>query len=335
MKKLSNKQKLICFIAILLVVVIIAIIVTTSIMRNNNQVTSEGYFATTANAGSSLVASYIKKGITVGGITGTLETLDTSDATAYAEDIAYGKIAYARGERIVGTRIDSDTLLDSDEIYYADIDDNGTVDGVIFADLAVGGSGQWNDDFYSVYEILKESNLKSYYIKYDNYTDDFGNGKVIAPMKETSGNERFYVMALDDIDSNTYYWYYNALGKLDNTIVYNKNDFGKGRENTKYVNDKWNDLSLPWGAHNDNDMWGSIQDEIEEGWFVPSKSEWAAFGAKFDIISSNYPSFGLNYKYWASSISSTMYAYNVIFNYGRINGEISNSAAYVRLATTF
>ena len=199
MKKLSKKQKLIGFIAILIVAVLIAIIITTSIV-NNNQVANEGYAATSANAGSSLIASYIKKGITIGEITGTLETLDTSDASAYAEDIAYGKIAYARGERIVGTRIDVDTVLDTDELYYADIDDDGTVDGVIFADLAVGGSGEYGTYGYGTYTIPKEDNLKSYYIKSENYTDDSfkKSGKVIAPMEGTSGNERFYVMALED-----------------------------------------------------------------------------------------------------------------------------------------
>ena len=146
MKKLSKKQKLIGFIAVLLVAVIIAIVITTSIIRNNNQVASEGYSATTANAGSSLVASYIKKGITIGGITGTLETLDTSDASAYAEDIAYGKVAYARGEKIVGTRIDEDIVLNLQDVYYADLEGDGTVDGVIFAELAgEEESGQWRN----------------------------------------------------------------------------------------------------------------------------------------------------------------------------------------------
>ncbi len=111
MKKLSKKQKIIGFIAILLVAVIIAIIIATNIIKNNNQVASESYSATTANAGSSLVASYIKKGITIGGITGTLEVLDTSDATATPEDIAMGKTAYVKGEKIVGTRMNLDEDL--------------------------------------------------------------------------------------------------------------------------------------------------------------------------------------------------------------------------------
>ena len=103
--KLSKKQKLVGGIAIILVAVILAIVITTNIVKNNNKVASEGYSATTANAGSSLVASYIKKEITIGGITGTLETLDTSDATATPEDILWGETAYVDGEKITGTKV--------------------------------------------------------------------------------------------------------------------------------------------------------------------------------------------------------------------------------------
>ena len=105
--KLSKKQKLVGGIAIILVAVILTIVITTNIISNNNQVASEGYSATTANAGSSLVASYIKKGITIGGITGTLETLDTSDATAEPSDIAKGKTAYVNGVKVTGTYVEN------------------------------------------------------------------------------------------------------------------------------------------------------------------------------------------------------------------------------------
>ena len=151
-------------------------------------------------------------------------------------------------------------------------------------------------------------------------------------MKGTSGNDRFYVMALKDIDSSTHYWYYNAYGKLDNTIDYKENNFGKGRENTEYVNNKWNDSSLPWGAHNSNDMWGLIQDEIANGWFVPSKSEWAAF----EITSSNYSStFGLSGDYWSSSQINTNFAYSALFSRGGIGFGDVGYDYYVRLATSF
>ena len=153
MKKLNSKQKLIGGIAIILVAVIIAIVIITSIIKRNNQVKSEGYLATTANADSEIIANYIKEGITIGGVTGKLESLNTFDATATAEDIAEGKVAYARGERIVGTYkeitepiSDDDLQISAENVYYADLDSTGeiTVDGVIFADLAgEAESGQW------------------------------------------------------------------------------------------------------------------------------------------------------------------------------------------------
>ena len=150
MKKLSKKQKLIGFVAILVVAVILAIVITTSIISNNDQVASEGYSATTANAGSSLIANYILNGITIGGITGRMDVLDTSDATATPEDIVKGKTAYVDGEKITGTRVEpisnEDLNLSETNVYYADIEDDGTVDGVIFVDLAgEEESGEWRN----------------------------------------------------------------------------------------------------------------------------------------------------------------------------------------------
>ena len=107
MKKLSKKQKLIVFIAILLIAIIIAIVITTNIVNNKERVAIESYSVTTANANPNLVASYIKEGITIGGITGTLESLNTFDATALPEDILWGETAYVKGEKITGTYVPS------------------------------------------------------------------------------------------------------------------------------------------------------------------------------------------------------------------------------------
>ena len=107
MKKLSKNRKLVGFITILIVTIIIAVIITTSVIKNNNQVASDGYSATTANEGSSLISNYILNGITIGGITGKMEVLDTSDATAAPEDILWGKTAYVKGKKITGTRIET------------------------------------------------------------------------------------------------------------------------------------------------------------------------------------------------------------------------------------
>ena len=331
MKKISKKQKLIGAVALIIIATILAIVITTNIVKNG-QVASEGYYATTSNAGSNLIANYILNGITIGGITGKMEVLDTSDASAIDKDIEYGKIAYARGERIVGTRIFPTTSLNPDEVYYADIEGDGEVDGVIFVDLAVGGSGQWKHN-WGKYEITTENGFKNYYIIKENYTDDFGTGKVIAPLEGTSGNNRFYVMTLEDFGSRSYYWYYNATFDKN----YNKSptlqDFGTGKENTERMITNWN--TEQWGNKNENDILGLIQGEVNEGWTIPSQSEWAAFASKFNI-SDNYSNYNLTGKYWSSSQGGTYAVYCINFSRGIIEyGNIDEESNYVRLRTTF
>ena len=310
MKKLCKKQKLIGGIAIILVAIILAIVITTNVINNN--VGSESYSATAA-------------------------------------DIAKGKVAYARGERIVGTYVEpisnDDLGISATNVYYADINDDGTVDGVIFADLAVGGSGQYGTNGHGTYRIPKEDDLKSYYIKSENYTDDSfkKSGKVIAPMEENdeSKNDRFYVMALNDIDFSSHYWYYNAYNNLSSSfnVSSTTNDFvaageePTGRVNTRRMIASWN--SSQYGAQNTRDMWGLIQDEVEEGWFVPAKSEWAAFGVAFDVTSSNYLTFGLSDYYWSSSQNSVSNIHSMYFNHGYIGTTYVNNGNFVRLATTF
>ena len=202
----------------------------------------------------------------------------------------------------------------------------------------VGSYASWG-----TYIIPSETNLKQYYIK-GEYTDEhFGTGKVIAPIEENEErkNDRFYVMALEDINPGTSYcWYDAADEKLDKLVGTSENDFGQGRENTEYVNEKWNDPSLPWGAHNDNlshdDMWEVIQEEIADGWFVPSKSEWSAFGAAFGVESNNYSSTsGLSTDYWSSSQLDMNRTYDAPFFYGTIRPGSVFSDSYVRLANTF
>ena len=155
MKRISKKQKLIVSIAIILIAVILAIVITTNIISNNSQIENEGYFATTANASSNLVAGYIKEGITIGGITGTLKILDTSDADATPADIAKGKTAYVNDVKITGTR-------DPDNYYFTDSlgntvkvpggfkvvnpEDNVT-DGIIIEDVSAGDENTKGSQF--------------------------------------------------------------------------------------------------------------------------------------------------------------------------------------------
>lgn len=98
MKKSNKRAKIITLIAIVTVIIIVGILITTNVIKNNN-VNNDSYLST-ANANSDLVASYIKSGVTIGGITGTLETIDVSNATATAEDVLEGKTFYAGSNEI-------------------------------------------------------------------------------------------------------------------------------------------------------------------------------------------------------------------------------------------
>jgi len=88
---------------------------------------------------------------------------------------------------------------------YLDIDYDEEADGIIYADLEVGRSGQWIDSS-GIYSYEAKKGLKEYYIENENYIEEkFGDvrGKLIAPAKGSSGEERFFIMALDDIKSGT------------------------------------------------------------------------------------------------------------------------------------
>ena len=156
-------------------------------------------------------------------------------------------------------------------------------------------------------------------------------------------------MALEDIDSNTHTWWANANGHLDSTysISASTNDFAvagaepTGLVNTRrmmecYANEEINGTTVEQGT---NDMWGLIGDEVADGWFVPSKSEWAAFGGEVlepnNITSSNYDDYGLSLYCWSSSQDTTYNAYDANFGNGYIGNASVNNYDYVRLATTF
>lgn len=203
---------------------------------------------------------------------------------------------------------------------------------------------------WGTYTIPAETNLKQYYIK-GEYTDAyFGTGKVIAPIEgnDDSKNDRFYVMALNNFtteNNTTFYWYNSAYGNLDSSynVSTSANDFAvagaepTGRINTQRMITAWNAGSGTggYGEQNARDMWGVIQEEVANGWFVPSKSEWAAFGAAFDITSSTYSTFGLSGNCWSSSQYGTSTVYVPDFHIGGISYDLVSDSYFVRLATTF
>ena len=252
--------------------------------------------------------------------------------------------------------------------YYADINNDGAVDGIIYADMVVGNtkSGCWNNDDWSDYKvttIADVTTVKDYVVstkiykgqtvagKY-NYkpkedAEGFGEKEVLVPATNSTGTkDRFYVMALENFkttDYETFYWYKSAYGKLNDIIATSAKDFGEGKAKTIKEINRWN--ATGYGTQDPRDLWGVIQNKIEkkeEGgtvvdckWFIPSKSEWSAFGEELGITTSNYPNKGLSDWYWSSSQNDSGGAYGASFGDGCIGYGDVVSGRYVRLSTTF
>ena len=219
---------------------------------------------------------------------------------------------------------------------YADIDGDGTVDGIIFADLLIGGSGKWDNDYKSTYTIPTISSSKDYYVSQESYTNALGGtAEVLTPTG--SGAERFYIMSLNDVDSNYHKWYNAAYSSgISDWSSITSQDFGTGKSNTTTMVNKWNSKS--YGEQNTGsytDLWNEIQTQAGNGWFIPSREEWAAFGNGLNLTKDNYSSKGLKIYYWSSSLRYASSAYYSSFLDGHIGfGSISGNDS-VRLATTF
>lgn len=237
----------------------------------------------------------------------------------------------------------------------ADTDNDGTVDGVVFADLLEGWSGQnysgkWNDSDDGVYEItdaqkVTAAQVKDYYLEIED-----GTTPVLKAIGE--GAERFYVMSLKDFlvtikkgedirRYSSYSWYDAANGLIGENET--ELEFGTGKANTNTMISLWNNAT--YGAQNESnggfpDIWSVIQEEVQKGWFVPSASEWAAFGDAFSITSAFTSVYGLYGAYWTSSIDSkneyNTYAWRFSSSQGTLKQDYSLSYTLsIRLATIF
>ena len=245
MKKTSKQKKLIVTMAIIQIVVILLIIVTTNIINNHDKVVNEGYFATTANANSNLVASYIKEGITIGGIAGTLKILDTSDADATAEDISWGKTGYVNGVKITGTRIDTVAQAKESQQEFPEnkilLDDYGNsvkvpagfkiaedsatsvTGGVVIEDVSAPGNTSDTKGSQFVWipvgDVITDTNGSTTKIELGRYTFD-SNGKATLVQSAENGNWK------QEVAIDTYYKelstssYGNATAKsLENFVT--------------------------------------------------------------------------------------------------------------------
>ena len=154
----------------------------------------------------------------------------------------------------------------------------------------------------STYEIIKDSNGN---IK--KFDGPFGSRGMLQRKTAATNGDRFYVMALEDFDSNGHCWYNKAT---DMNATYTSTSFGSGKENTSKMITAWNNKEYgeqtksssingiypnltyklascikisPTTTQGYSDVWGVIQDKAKAGWFVPSRDEWNAFGAFFKV----------------------------------------------------
>ena len=164
---------------------------------------------------------------------------------------------------------------------------------------------------------------------------------MVTELKGSGGKERFYVMSLENFNDGNgprYTWYDAANDEgMDDYATATSTDFGAGKTNTANMIAKWN--ASDYGPQDDNDtykdMWGVIQEEVEKGWFVPSRAEWAAFGSNLNITKDDYVDYNLSDVYWSSSQSNTDSAWIAHFGGGCLYNFGVRSHEYVRLSATF
>ena len=225
------------------------------------------------------------------------------------------------------------SLTESQIGKYVDINGDGIPEGVIFADLAVGGDKLWNGTPNTRYRYEKSSKELKEYVVVGTYTHALnGKREMLTPILD--GEDRFYIMALNDVGKNEHCWYHKASfkGMLDYEKATSET-FGSGKQNTLNMIKKWN--KEDYGAQDSDDMWSLIQEQVNDGWFILSVDEWAAFAGQLGITKSNYSSKGLSGWYWSSSQYNTNNAYYVNLFDGLVNINYVNSPNYVRLSATF
>ena len=240
---------------------------------------------------------------------------------------------------------------------YADVDGNGTIDGVIYADLLIGkpDAGIWGEDDYthdySLPTGVTTSNVKNYVISEETKIDArFDNTPryVISPSRRNSGSkDRFYVMGLNDLTdgtNNDFYWYseslfsdYELTESDTEADASASENCGSGKSNTTKMLAKWN--AEAYGPKDDRDLWKWIdvgENGVNKGWFVPSIAELTTYAVALNITEDNYTNFHMSPFYWSSSYyRGKTVAWAIEFGCEYIDSLSTCNTFRVRLATTF
>ena len=323
------------------------------------------------------IAKYMPKGASEGesgseSSGGTSESGNSGSGTS--ESGSSGSVTTGSETTVPGSTIlrKNAPNISVEGLKYADLDGDGIADGIIVADISKDsndkatyqGGNPWNnfsgneyeDGYFFSYKPVT-SGLREYSedtsYKYTNADGSTANGTLIKCTNNT-GISRYYVLSLADYDANRHYWYNNACDKMSDYSTFTSKDFGKGKENTEKLIDrmknhsdksKYGDVDYGEETTGPNaDIWYIIKDKAKEGWFVPSKAEWAAFGSYLNTPEptaeeDSLKNYGLNFFYWMSSQFNSNCAYYVNFSCRSTGGCYSVNSIFepilLRLATTF
>ena len=144
--------------------------------------------------------------VSISGSTVTVKSVGAGSATITVKSAATTNYNEKTATYTVTVKVKDSTFTGNFGVgYYADVDGNGTVDGIIFEDFKVGGSGRWRGYSYSISTV---SGTKNYYISQVEYRGPFGSKGVLTP--NSSGNARFNVMALEDYNNGKLYSFATA-----------------------------------------------------------------------------------------------------------------------------
>ena len=201
------------------------------------------------------------------------------------------------------------TAIDNCVGKYADLDGDGTIEGIIYADLLAQqpvGDGNYTlppaeeEASYKTYEISRTNQIPKN--PWDNTKNLFDATErdvvVLAPKIQIGKNKRFYVMELED-RKDICYWGTACLKKEIRS---------------------WNITSI---------------------WRLPTKDEWSMFCEAFSISQTNKGiNFGLNGAYWTSTENNPNSVWIASFWNERYSNEgVGYTKKWdmckVRLCTTF
>ena len=181
---------------------------------------------------------------------------------------------------------------------YIDTNGDGIPEGIIFIDLVADKEKQlkYDNKMYKIPIIKEKDNIKEYVTggKFSHKLN--GEQEMLMPIFD--GEDRFYIMALEDIDKHWCHWYANVSDMKDFAIT-TAMDFGSGQKNTLNIIEKWN--KEDYGAQDSFDIWNIIKKQVDDGWFVPSTIEWKVFRNQLNIKRTNYEGRALKVRYWSSS----------------------------------